>query len=99
MADLVLQKVEATGKFTEKGKLGANWDGAFKIICIIKPDTFELENLEGKKLQCPWHEDHLKKFFIHFGKGYTSEYMSKSSKSSSSDGFFQQHYHQSSASM
>ncbi|XP_057545948.1 uncharacterized protein LOC130824941 [Amaranthus tricolor] len=32
VGDYVLRKVEATGKIVEKGKLGANWDGPFKII-------------------------------------------------------------------
>jgi hypothetical protein len=59
----VLRKVEATGKATEKGKLGANWDGPFKIVTAVKPNTFELEDAEGKSLKRPWHADHLKKFF------------------------------------
>ncbi|XP_057548014.1 uncharacterized protein LOC130826442 [Amaranthus tricolor] len=37
--DLVLRKVEATGKIAEKGKLGANWDGPFKVTRVIKPGT------------------------------------------------------------
>ena len=53
VGDLVLRKIEATGKITEKGKLGANWDGPFKITHIIKPNTLELEDLEGKKLKRP----------------------------------------------
>ena len=64
VGDLVLRKIEATGKIIEKGKLGANWDGQFKITHIIKPNTFELEDMEGKKLKQPWHADHLKKYFI-----------------------------------
>jgi hypothetical protein len=62
--DFVLQKVEATGKIVEKGKLGANWDGPFKIIRTVVPGTYELEDMKGKKLQRSWNGDHLKKFFI-----------------------------------
>jgi ribonuclease HI len=62
--DYVLRKVEATGKIVEKGKLGANWDGPFKITRTVVPGTFELEDMKGKKLQRPWNGDHLKKFFI-----------------------------------
>lgn len=62
--DFVLRKIEATGMIVEKGKLGANWDGPFKIIRAIKPGTFELEDMNGKKLQRPWNRDHLKKYFI-----------------------------------
>lgn len=51
VGELVLRKIEATGKITEKGKLGANWDTPFKITHIIKPIIFELEDLEGKQLK------------------------------------------------
>ena len=64
VGDLVLRKVEAMGKIVEKGKLGANWDGPFKIIRVIKPGTFELEEMKGKKLPRPWNGDHLKRYFI-----------------------------------
>ena len=50
VGDFVLRKVEATGKIVDKGKLGANWDGPFKVIRVIKPGTFELEDIKGKKL-------------------------------------------------
>ena len=53
LRDLVLRKVETTCKFIEKGKFGANLGGPFRIICIIKPGTFKLEDLDGKKLQRP----------------------------------------------
>ena len=64
VSDYVLCKVEATGKIVDKGKLGANWDGPFKIIRVIKPGTFELEEMKGKKLPRPWNGDHLKRYFI-----------------------------------
>ena len=64
VGDFVLRKVEATGKIVNKGKLGANWDDTFKIIRVIKPGTFELEDMKGKKLPRPWNGDHLKKYFI-----------------------------------
>ena len=61
---VVLRKVEATRKIVDKGKLATNWDGPFKIILVIKPGTFELEDMKGKKLPRPWNGDHLKKYFI-----------------------------------
>ena len=64
VGDLVLRKIEATGKIVEKGKLEANWDGLFKVIRTIKPGTFELEDMRGKKLPRPWNRDHLKKYFV-----------------------------------
>lgn len=53
VGDFVLRKIEATSKVTEKGKVGPNWDGMFKIIRTIKPGTFELEDRNSKKLQRP----------------------------------------------
>lgn len=64
IGDFVLRKIEATRKTTEKDKLGANWDGLFKIIIIIKPGTFELEDMKGIKPQRPWNGDYMKKYFI-----------------------------------
>ena len=64
VSDLVLRKIEATRKIVEKGKLGANWHGPLKVIRIIKPGTFELEDMRGKKLPRPWNRDHLKKYFV-----------------------------------
>ena len=60
----VLRKVEATGKITRKGKLGANWDSPFKITRIIKHGSYELEDSEGKTLKRPQNRDHLKKFYV-----------------------------------
>ena len=62
--DFVLRRIEATGKIAAKGKLGANWDGPFKIIHAIKLGTFELEDMKGKRLPRPWNGHHLKKYFI-----------------------------------
>ena len=46
-----MRKIEARGKIAEKGKLGTNWDDPFKIINIIKPNIFELEDLEEKEVE------------------------------------------------
>lgn len=61
--DLVLRKIEATGKIVEKGKLGKNWDGPFIVSRVIRPGTYELEE-NGKTLPRPWNSDHLKKFYV-----------------------------------
>ena len=62
--NFVLHKIQATSKIVEKGKLGANWDGPFKVIRVVKPETFELEDMKGKKLPRSWNGDHLKRYFI-----------------------------------
>ena len=64
VGDFVLRKIEAISKIAEKGKLGANWNGPFKVIRAIKPGTFELENMKGKNIPRPWNGDHLNKYII-----------------------------------
>ena len=73
VGDFVLRKIEATGKIVEKGKVGANWDGSCKVIRVIKPGTFELEDIKGKKLPYPCNGDHLKKILhlIRFARGHS----------------------------
>ena len=60
----VVRKVETTGLSHLKGKLGANWDGPYKVTKVIKPGTFRLENPEGIPLARPWNADNLKKFYV-----------------------------------
>ena len=62
--DYILREIEANSRFNEKGKLGANWDGPFKIVRIIKPRIYKLEDSEGKILKRPWNGDQLNKFYI-----------------------------------
>ena len=62
--DYILREIEANSRFNEKGKLGANWDGPFKIVRIIKPRIYKLEDSEGKILKRPWSGDQLNKFYI-----------------------------------
>ncbi|XP_057246762.1 uncharacterized protein LOC130589512 [Beta vulgaris subsp. vulgaris] len=64
LGDWVVRKVEATGLSHLKGKLGANWDGPYKVTKVIKPGTFQLENPEGIPLARPWNLDNLKKYYV-----------------------------------
>jgi hypothetical protein len=40
--DLVLRKLEATNNKEGKGKLALKWDGPFRIIRVIKANTYHL---------------------------------------------------------
>lgn len=49
MGDLVIRKLDVTGKRESLGKLATTWEGPFKIIKVIKLGVFHLEDLNGKK--------------------------------------------------
>ena len=59
--DLVLKKVEATGKHV--GKLEPNWEGPFRVSAVRGQGAYELEDMQGMKLPRPWNVCHLRKFF------------------------------------
>ena len=62
--DYVLRKVKATSKFVDKGKLGKNWDGPYKVMKIVRRGTYELQDDNGNSLPRPWSTDHLQKFYL-----------------------------------
>ncbi|XP_057522615.1 uncharacterized protein LOC130802624 [Amaranthus tricolor] len=58
-------QVESANKEILNGiKKKIEGDGPFKVIRVIKPETFELEDMKGKKLPRPWNGDHLKNVII-----------------------------------
>jgi hypothetical protein len=59
--DLVLQKMEATGK--QLGKLDPAWEGPFRIVHSHHNGAYKLETLEGKEILRTWNAIHLHKFF------------------------------------
>ncbi|MDV3176183.1 MAG: reverse transcriptase domain-containing protein [Sweet potato little leaf phytoplasma] len=63
VGDWVLRKFEATGIRPPGGKLAPNWGGPFRVIKIVRPGTYRLEDQEGYELPNPWHADNLKKFY------------------------------------
>ena len=60
--DLVLKKVEASGKHV--GKLEPNWEGPYRIVCLRGKGAYELEDMEGRNLVRPWNAIHLRKFYV-----------------------------------
>lgn len=61
--DLVLRKLKATNNKGGKGKLALKQDGPFKVIRVIKANTYHLQDIEGKNLPHAWHSDHLKIYY------------------------------------
>ena len=60
--DLVLRKVEATGKHV--GKLEPNWEGPFQVVDIRGKGAYELQTLDGRTLPRPWNIGHLRRFYV-----------------------------------
>jgi hypothetical protein len=64
VGDLVLRKVTLATRDPVEGKLGPNWEGAYKVIGSRRLGAYYLEDSTGKALPRPWNADHLKKYFI-----------------------------------
>ena len=51
--DLVLRKVFQNTAEPNAGKLGANWEGPYKIEKVVRPGSYEIANMQGIKFQGP----------------------------------------------
>ncbi|VFQ70916.1 unnamed protein product [Cuscuta campestris] len=60
--DEVLRRRDAS-KPNERGKLVRNWEGPYRIRAIIRPGTYQLETMEGGRVDRHWNSHHLRKFF------------------------------------
>ena len=45
------------------GKLGANWEGPYKIIKVVRPGAYEIANKQDVKILRTWNAMHLKKYY------------------------------------
>ena len=61
--DLVMRKTEVTRGDAGTGKLGANWEGPYKITKVIGLGTYKLQTMEDKDLTRTWNVENLKRFF------------------------------------
>ncbi|VFQ58945.1 unnamed protein product [Cuscuta campestris] len=60
--DEVLRRRDAS-KPNEKGKLVRNWEGPYRIKAIVRPGTYQLETMEGGRVERHWNSHHLRKFY------------------------------------
>jgi hypothetical protein len=60
--DLVLRKVEATGK--KMGKLDPAWEGPLRVVQSHGNGAYVLETTEGFAVPRTWNVAHLRKFFV-----------------------------------
>ena len=49
IGDFVLRRVEVS-KPTKQEKLSPNWKGSYKILTILRPGVYKIENLGGMKI-------------------------------------------------
>ena len=61
--DLVLRKVFQNTTERNAGKLGANWEGPYKIENIVRPGSYEIANMQGIKIPRTWNAMYLKKYY------------------------------------
>ncbi|XP_028058191.1 uncharacterized protein LOC114262049 [Camellia sinensis] len=61
--DLVLRKVMDHKKVPGEGKLGANWEGPYRVTSALGNDAYYLADLSGKAIPRPWNVANLKKYF------------------------------------
>ncbi|KAF8053852.1 hypothetical protein N665_1370s0002 [Sinapis alba] len=62
LGDLVRRKVFENTKEWRAGKLGANWEGPYKIIRMVKPGVYRLETSSGEQIPRSWDSINLKRY-------------------------------------
>ncbi|VFQ93912.1 unnamed protein product [Cuscuta campestris] len=60
--DEVLRRRDAS-KPNERGKLVRNSEGPYRVKAIVRPGTYQLETMEGGRVDRHWNSHHLRKFF------------------------------------
>ena len=61
--DLILRKVFQNTAERNARKLGANWEGPYKIEKIVRPGFYEIASMQGVKIPRTWIAMHLKKYY------------------------------------
>jgi hypothetical protein len=61
VGDLVLRKA---GLGTNVGKLGAAWEGPYRVVLMLAGGGYQLETMEGQIVPRTWNVTNLKRFFM-----------------------------------
>ncbi|KFK44296.1 hypothetical protein AALP_AA1G239700 [Arabis alpina] len=61
--DLVLREVFQNTAERNAGKLGANWEGPYKVTTVVRPGVYELATMAGKPILHSWNAKHLKRYY------------------------------------
>ncbi|KAJ0975339.1 hypothetical protein J5N97_017304 [Dioscorea zingiberensis] len=62
IGDLVLRTNKFDVNKSRVGKLIPNWEGPYIVQEIIRPGTYWLTRMNGKKLKRPYHSEYLRSF-------------------------------------
>ncbi|XP_024015869.1 uncharacterized protein LOC112089125 [Eutrema salsugineum] len=61
--ELVLPKVFQNTAEKNAGKLGANWEGPYKVTKVVRPGVYKLATLADKAIPRSWNAMHLKMYY------------------------------------
>ncbi|GAV87338.1 hypothetical protein CFOL_v3_30764, partial [Cephalotus follicularis] len=61
--DLVLKNATIANPTGTRGKLAPNWEGPYKVKKVLRPGTFKLKTLGGRKILRVWNSEHLRKYY------------------------------------
>ena len=53
--ELVLRKVFQNTTEQNAGKLGANWEGPYNVIKVVRPGSYQRANMQGVKIPGTWN--------------------------------------------
>ncbi|XP_074374027.1 uncharacterized protein LOC141714405 [Apium graveolens] len=59
---LVLRELAASMP-TRQVKLQPNWEGPYKVVEVVHPETYKLETMAGKIVKNTWHARRFQKFY------------------------------------
>lgn len=63
VGDLVLRKASIGDRDGERGKLGANWEGPYRVTESTGTCAYKLETLKGKEIPRTWNAANLKRYY------------------------------------
>ena len=63
VGDLVLRKIFQNTAEANAGKLGAKWEGPYRVTRVTYPGVYELETLNGIPVLRSWNVSNLKKYY------------------------------------
>ncbi|XP_024017454.1 uncharacterized protein LOC112090422 [Morus notabilis] len=61
--DLVLKRVTQNTRPINTGSLGPTWEGPYCIKEVLRPGTYILESLDGKRIQHTWNAEQLRLYY------------------------------------
>ncbi|KAL0649284.1 hypothetical protein Bca4012_091975 [Brassica carinata] len=63
LGDQVMRKVFENTKELNAGKLGARWEGPYKIVKVVKPGVYRLQTSSGEDVPRAWNSMHLRRYY------------------------------------